>query len=71
MSAPSTSSLSVTTSYRRKIWLFYLFCTTWVPECPNNESVSNFQLGDLLNECSFGLFGFNLMNEKQLSLMRN
>lgn len=35
----------------------HFLCTTWVPACPNSESVSNLQRGDLLRECSFGLFG--------------
>ena len=41
-----------------KYGCFTFFCTTWVPACPNNESVSNLQREGLVNECSFGLFGF-------------
>ena len=36
----------------------HFLCTTWAPACPNSESVSNLQRGDLLRECPFGLFGF-------------
>ena len=41
-----------------KYGCFTIFCTTWVPASPNNEIVSNLQRGGLLNEFSFGLFGF-------------
>ena len=54
MSAPSSSNLSVitVTSYRLKIWLLYLFLHNM------GASMSKQQRGGLLNECSFGLFGF-------------
>ena len=51
----------------------HFLCTTWVPACPNSESVSNLQRGDLLKECSFGLFGvqFDEQEQEQLSFSRN
>ena len=53
LSIPRNSILRAPKSTSRSHFL----CTTWVPACPNSESVSNFQRGDLLRECSFGLFG--------------
>ena len=51
----------------------HFLCTTSVPACPNSESVSNLQRGDLLRECSFGLFGvqFDEQEQEQLSFSRN
>ena len=48
----------------------HFLCTTWVPACPNSESVSNLHL---LRECSFGLFGvqFDEQEQEQLSFSRN
>ena len=44
----------------------HFLCTTWVPACPNSESVSNLQRGDLLRKCSFGLFGVQFDERKTI-----